>query len=273
MRNSRGRVVHIGKGGGLGLGCPRQWERSVLGGGPDTMAGRQLTKAERESWRIRLEQEMSPDEMIRSVDELKDIVWAYMHVQAGLAFVRDAWTAGRFAQARAADAVRLWPGDRPDCELMLQGRRELFEIVEADQPGRQRSAEYRDLIRRRELGEREQVEIDEDWQSRAAMAPEMLRRAAIAKAAKGYDLDNGLIIHLNLMEHGFKAREVEAAMQPCTAAAKDAFREVWVLWQNAAYPLWRNGKALPPDRRPKREDEMDRSASEAALWKSILEDD
>jgi len=211
--------------------------------------------------------------MIWLVDELRDIVGPHMHVQAGLAFVRDAWTASRFAKARAADAVRLWPGDRPDCELTFQNRRELFEIVEADQPGRKRSAEYRDLIRRREQGEREEAELDEGWQSRAAMAPEMLRRAATSKATKGYDPDVGLIIHLNLMEYGFKGREIEAAMQACTAPAKDAFREVWVLWQQITYPLWRHGEPLPPDRFPKRDDEDDYSISDADLWKSIMEDD
>lgn len=237
------------------------------------MTGRLLSKAERKSWQRRLEQPMAPADMIQLVNELKEIVWANMHVQAGLAFVRDAWTAARFAQAREADAVRLWPGDRPDCELIFQDRHELFEVVEADQPGRKRSAEYRDLIRRREQGEGKQIEFDEGWQSRAAMAPEMLRRVATSKAAKGYDPNVGLIIYLNLMEYGFMSREIEAAMQPCTAPAKDAFREVWVLWQKIAYPLWRQGEAVPPDRRPKRDGDAGGSLSDLELWRSIVEDD
>lgn len=236
------------------------------------MTGRSLTKAERESWPIRLEQAMPPNEMVRLVDELQVILDAHMLVQAGLAFVRDAWTAGRFAQARGADTVRLWPGDRPDCELTFDGKHELFEIVEADQPGRRRSEEYRDLIRRSEMGEGEAAELDEDWNVRAANAPQMLEHAATSKAAKGYDPDIGLIILLNLTEHGFMRREIEAAMQPRTACAKDAFREVWVLWQGAVYPVWHCGEPVPMHTWPKQQDEVDPIA-EAALWKSIIEDD
>lgn len=211
------------------------------------MPGRPLTKAERDRWQHRLEQAMVPSDMIKQVDELKGILLGHMHVQAGLAFVRDAWIGSRFAQARGADAVRLWPGDRPDCELTFQGRRELFEIVEADQPGRQRSAEYRELIQRAERGEPPAIEEDpvENWFARAANGPQMLEHAAKSKAAKGYDPNVSLLIYLNLGEYAVRQREIEEAMQPCTASAKDIFREVWVLWRGAAYPLWQRGEAVP----------------------------
>ncbi|HEY5793584.1 MAG TPA: hypothetical protein VIU82_01105 [Bosea sp. (in: a-proteobacteria)] len=230
-----------------------------------------MTKAERKSWRIRLEQPMAPDVMIELVVELKDVLRGHMHVQAGLEFIRDAWTAVRFARARGADAVRLWPGERPDCELTFQGRRDLFEIVEADQPGRQRSAEYRDLIQRAERGESATVEDDpvEDWIARAANGPQMLEHAATSKAAKGYDPSVSLLIYLNLHEWDIRQQQIEVAMQPCTAAAKDAFHEVWVLWKGDAYPLWRCGEAVPMDTWPKREDEGDLLISDAALWKSV----
>lgn len=216
---------------------------------------------------------MPPDAMVGLVEEVRGILRGHMLVQAGLAFIRDAWTASRFAQARGADAVRLWPGDRPDCELTLQGRRELFEIVEADQAGRQRSAEYREIIHRAEKGEPPTVEDDpvEDWIARAANGLLMLEDAAKKKAAKGYDTSVSLLIYLNLGEYGVRQREIEKAMQPSTASAKDAFHEVWVLWKGAAYPLWRRGEALPPDRQRKREAEEDFLISDAAIWKSALE--
>ncbi|MCV9935591.1 hypothetical protein OIU35_04380 [Boseaceae bacterium BT-24-1] len=237
------------------------------------MPGRPLTDVERKSWRLRLEKPMPPDAMIRLVEELRDILQGRMLVQAGLAFIRDAWTAGKFAQARGADAVRLWPGDRPDCELTFDGKRELFEIVEADQPGRQRSAEYRTLVQRAERGEPTTVEEDpvEDWIARAANGPKMIMDAAMKKAAKGYDPNISLLIYLNLGEYGIRRREIEEAMQPSTTSAKDSFYEVWVLWQGAAYSLWRVGEPLPLERHPKRETAVDSSISDAAIWKSALE--
>lgn len=235
--------------------------------------GQRLTDAERASWRTRLEQAMAPDDMVNLVEDLQDVLGGHMFVQAGLAFVRDAWTAARFARARDADAVRLWPGDRPDCELTFQGRRELFEVVEADQPGRKRSDEYRELIRRRERGEIEEAELDDDWHLRAAMAPEMLRYAAAAKSAKGYDPEVGLIIHLNLMEYGFASQEVKAAMRPSTAVAKNIFREVWILWQRGAYPIWRHGEPVSIEAWPKSEDDEDQSISDAEIFRAALEDE
>lgn len=237
------------------------------------MPRRPLTADERKCWRLRLEQAMPPGDMVELVEELRGILRGHMLVQAGLAFVREAWTAGRFAQVRGADTVRLWPGDRPDCELVFQGRQELFEIVEADQPGRQRSAEYRELIRRAERGEPDMVEDDpvENWITRAASGPQMLQEAATKKARKGYDPSVGLLIYLNLGEYDIRRQEIEASMQRCTASAKDAFDDVWVLWKGIPYPVWRRGEAVPMDAWPKRrDDEEDRLASDAAIWKSIV---
>ena len=219
---------------------------------------------------------MAPDAMLALVEELRVILRGHMMVQPGITFVREAWVAGRFAQANGADTVRLWPTDRPDCELAFQDQRELFEIVEADQPGRQRSAEYKARMHKAERGELEEVEWDpsEDWIARAAKGPQMLRDAAAKKAGKGYETSVSLLIYLNLGEYGIRQREIEAAMQLCTAAAKDAFDAVWVLWKGVAYPVWRRGEAVPTDTWPKREiDEEARRISDAEIFRAAIQDE
>jgi hypothetical protein len=57
-----------------------------------------------------------------------------------------------------------------------------------------------------------------------------LRHAAAAKAGKHYPKSAGLVIYLNLSEYGWRRKEIEAVMHEATSPAKDAFREVWVLW-------------------------------------------
>jgi hypothetical protein len=78
---------------------------------------RRLTASERNEWKERLQVRMSPDEMVRFVDELSEITDAWMLMQPGLEFVRDAWIASRFARICDAKEVRLWPDTRPDFEL------------------------------------------------------------------------------------------------------------------------------------------------------------
>lgn len=218
---------------------------------------------------------MAPDAMLDLVEELRAILRGHMMVQSGLTFVREAWVASRFAQARGADAVRIWPKDRPDCELTLGGRRELFEIVEADQPGRKRSTEYKERMQKAERGELVVVECDpvEEWIARAANGPKMLRDAAAKKANKDYEPGISLLIYLNLGEYGIRQKEIEAAMRPATACAKDAFLEVWVLWEGGAYLVWRLGEAVPGDTLPKRRlDEEEMRITDAEIFRSAISD-
>src|SRR6267142_5398073 len=60
--------------------------------------GRRLTNAERRKWQERLQVRMPPDDMRGLVDELHDITGTSMLIQAGVEFIRDAWTAARFAK-------------------------------------------------------------------------------------------------------------------------------------------------------------------------------
>jgi hypothetical protein len=215
------------------------------------MVFRKLENNEIEIWRSCLEVELPPDEMERLVDEIKSTIGEYFHVQSGLTFVREAWVACRFAQARGADLVRLLRIDPPDCELIFKDRRERFEIVEAIELERRRSDEYNRDIKRRERGEEPLFENDnlDDLEGKAKT---MLEYAATKKASKKYcnNADFGLIIYLNLGDYGFATEEIEAGMQVWTTSAKDAFREIWVIWKEVVYQLWQDGTPLPKLRYP-----------------------
>jgi hypothetical protein len=53
-----------------------------------------------------------------------------------------------------------------------------------------------------------------------------------------------LLIYLNIQEFGIRHQEVLASMHDATAAAKDAFAEVWVLWKDKPYRLWAAGSRV-----------------------------
>ena len=183
--------------------------------------------------RRRLLQWQSPGEMLRSVDEIGSEA---LFTQAGLSFLRDAWIAGTFGTAVQASEVRLM--DRwPDFELRLASGPAGFEATEVDDPRRRRGDEYRQL----DTGA-QNVPIEE-IDAAAAMVPIWLRAACERKAAKRYSGVAGLIIYLNFTEYGFRHREVANTFVPATSPAKDAFSEVWILWNDHGYLCWKNGEA------------------------------
>src|SRR5438309_1865601 len=183
---------------------------------------RKLTDTERERWREQLQVRMSPHAMLELVDELHRITGSMMLVQAGLDFARDSWAAARFAKLRRADEVRLWPEDRPDFEMKVNGTHELFEVVEAVEPNRRRGAEYKLFHTRLRAGE-DGVEHDpvENWVTRANKAHGMLESAALRKASGHYDRSWGLVILLDLSEFGIRQSEIEACMAIATASARN----------------------------------------------------
>jgi hypothetical protein len=104
---------------------------------------RQLTRQEREHWKASFEVRQTPAELLVNWTRLHEILGPEALIQAGLEFYRDAYVAVRFAKARNADFVRLWPGNRPDFEIVVGGKSLLLEAIEADTPGRKRGAEYK----------------------------------------------------------------------------------------------------------------------------------
>lgn len=157
--------------------------------------------------------------------------------QSGLAFLRDAWIAAKFGSLRNAEKVRLVLDNWPDFELLVAGRVEVFEAVEADDPERRRGVEYR-----QGNGEVDDGPVD-DWIARAEHAPAWLEAACRKKASKHYSARSSLVIYLNLSEFGIRQAEVEACFPSATKAAKNAFEAVWVLWKERAYQVWPSPRA------------------------------
>jgi hypothetical protein len=175
----------------------------------------------------------SPDALSTLVDEAMNRIGSRdLFNQGGLAVVRDGWTAAEFGQARQATQVRLITDAWPDFELKIHDQIEPFEGVEADDPQRRRGDEYRNST-----GEIEDDPV-EDWIARAEQAPIWLEAACRKKANKKYSTRSNLVIYLNLGEYGIRQKEVERSFSSATAAAKDSFNSIWILWKKRAYLVW-----------------------------------
>ena len=62
-----------------------------------------------------------------------------------------------------------------------------------------------------------------------------------AKASKGYDKTFWLLVYLNPGQQGLDDKEIETMLCDASSAAKTAFSEVWIIWNNAAYQTWHDG--------------------------------
>ena len=54
------------------------------------------------------------------------------------------------------------------------------------------------------------------------------------------------VLAATIVAPGFGARQEEtlASLPDATSPAKDAFSEVWVLWDDRAFLVWRDGQAV-----------------------------
>ena len=64
----------------------------------------------------------SPAEMLEYVREVNEHTGRYFLIQAGLDFLRDAWSAATFGHLRTASKVRLIGDEWPDFELSIDDR-------------------------------------------------------------------------------------------------------------------------------------------------------
>lgn len=212
-----------------------------------------LTDAERRVWAARLRVPQSTSAFGQALDALKLRLGHWALVQQS--DFKEAYTAESFARFR--DASTVWLGsDPPDFHLTGVDGCDTFEVVETYPDGRRRSDEYKALAlvddKRAEFGEEALTDEEralsattfdpeEDWEPRARTTATLLSKAAGLKAKKGYPTDWGLVIKLDLggMVLGYE-KLVIAQMAPATKAARDAFREVWVLWESP-HLIWCHG--------------------------------
>lgn len=200
-----------------------------------------LTNTERDYWLKLLHAWLPLGEFEEALKRLEAAQGDYLLTDPRAGFYRDAYCAQQFAVLVRADQVRLVAEQRPDFEIDFAGTISSFEVTEADAPGRKRGLEIQEQRARRVPGQPLVKDFPvEDW-----LTPEQadlaLRTAAEKKSHGNYHPRCGLVILLNPIEFGIHQQAVEALMADATAAARNRFASVWVLWKGVAYNTWRNG--------------------------------
>lgn len=199
---------------------------------------RKQWKHQRDQWKSRLEEWQSPQDFHDALDRL---VASYgrqlLSKSESTSLFRDAHTASAFAFHRDAEKVRLIKADQPDFEIEVFGRKQMYEVVEADTPGRRRSDEIKHQPKLA-TG----ASLPNDFVLTAELAPQILEAAANRKDKDIYLPDCGLVIVLNPAQPGGREQQnIEEGMIQATAIVKNRFEEVWVLWEATAYNLWLRG--------------------------------
>lgn len=213
-----------------------------------------LTKQEKRQHRSYLEQWRTPDEVFDHYDKLVAYMGdADLFSQGGVDFLMEAWGAAKFVSLQGGEMCRLIPAQErwPDFQTRIDGRVEKWEFTEVDVPDRRRGDEYRERRKNQAAG---QLVVWDDpveaWIARAEKAPAAIRQRCEAKAAKLYSGQAGLLIYLNIGEFGIRQHEIEVSFKDSTAVVKDVFSEIWILWKERLYCVWRGGF---PEQKGKRE--------------------
>ena len=240
-------LVGLGSGGsGVGLDAIR-FDLSS-----ETRVMPHLPQADLREHRKWLEEWRVPTEMYDYVERVADYMGAASFLgQSGTTFLRDAWLAGKFGTILKRDAVRLIDESQqwPDFEARQGDNLEQVECVEALLPNRRRSDEYREMERRKNLGESiGDADPIENWIARAEQIPCALQKAVRSKLKKQYsDNSRSLLIYLNIDEWGIRRKEILQKMPAALASAKGSFSRIWVLWQDEIFePCALNNRSPVP---------------------------
>ena len=154
-----------------------------------------------------------------------------------LNFVREAFVAAKVGIIRDASSAALIDAARPDFELRVASRTELYELVEADTLDRRRSDEYK-------AGNRIQ-----HWPEPTSgeEAFRLIHKAAKAKAKKAAELiakgtpypnETRLLFYLNhIWNFGGSDDEIEIIFSAAVEPARKWFSSIWLLWKEAVYQV------------------------------------
>ena len=201
-----------------------------------------LTRTEADKWLKILHGWLPIAEFAEALERLETTQGDYLLTDPRAGFYRDAYTANEFARLMGADLVRLVAGERPDFEVDLAGAVHAYEATEADTPGRKRGREIQEQRKLTIPGQPLVTDFPvEDWLT-PDQADSALRTASERKSKRTYDPNCGLVILLNPVEFGAHQAAIEATMANATAAVRNRFSAVWVMWKGVAYCTWRNGK-------------------------------
>lgn len=184
-----------------------------------------------------LRQWMSPNEFKRLSEKYrKQVPSGKLFKQPGHQFLFEAWTACQFINLIPCEAVRLFDGNWPDFQSRKAGIIQGYEIAEVLEPGRKRGDENWNH-------ESSVPDPVEDWYKRAALIPSALRDVVAKKVAKRYSPNEAaLLLYLNIHEWGILQKEIETDFHAATQLAKNTFTDIWVLWKEQLYHLWRDGE-------------------------------
>lgn len=201
-----------------------------------------LTNTERDQWLTFLHAWLPPKNFREALDRLEAAQGDHLLTDPRAGFYRDAFCAELFATRVGADLVRLVAGERPDFQVSVAGSELAFEVTEADTPGRKRGKEVQEQRRRRVPGQPFVEDFPyEDWLT-PEQADVALRAAVEKKNREVYDPSWGLVILLNPIEFGAHQQAIGDLMVGATAAVRNRFASVWVLWKGVGYNTWQDGQ-------------------------------
>jgi hypothetical protein len=207
---------------------------------------RQITDKYLDRAKDQLQYPRAPAELRGYVAALMDMLGCVdlFNRSGGLTFIREAHVAAELGILRTAASVSLVSAKRkrPDFELHFGDRTELYELVEAQTPGRKRGDEYTALAA---AGFPTCHWPFEEWAT-GEQASRSIRAMAKVKAktaeklaAKGtpYPEQTRLLIYVNLVDFGAHSKEIEDVFPTAVEPARKWFSSIWVLWKNRAYQV------------------------------------
>jgi len=212
-----------------------------------------LSKTEIKQLRTLLQEWQTPDAMLSLEDRVHGRIGSDVHLnQAGLSFLHDAIIAASFAKIVQPSAlVRLCKEPRPDFEMRLPDESiYAAEATLADLPDRRMGDEYRGLPHPSSISMNHSYPEEEEALCRK-YGPDALKTACAKKVRKGYSRDVGLVIYFNFFVIFDDAQKQIAGefFLDSTEAARNHFRDVFVLWGSNVCWLWQSGKVRNTIRR------------------------
>jgi hypothetical protein len=151
----------------------------------------------------------------------------------------EAYAAALFAWILGQDRpvhVRLERSRFPDFQLKLYTAVFDFELVEADKPGRRRTAEYKDAAQRERAGLPQTLEEFDPIEEQEAAIPAIVS-AVERKAAKMYKPAPQLLVYVDFWlfkEPPLTPAQFEARL----SKYRHSFPELWLLWGANAIRCW-----------------------------------
>lgn len=199
--------------------------------------GERLTRAEIKELKCRLSEWQTPQAMLDFTNDLIDRIGdANFFNQSGLEFIRESWTAAKFAIGRNAEKVRLVSDPQPDFELRIGGNIEMFEATEAMRDGDMRGDEYKKGGRCMEIGGG-----PEQWDAVKKQMPDLIRSAVQRKLDKTYPKHTQLVIYPDPgSEFGTRHEEIKRCFPSMIKNKEEVlekFDAVWVLWNDEVFEI------------------------------------